>query len=77
MRETNKIWMNGELVDWGDATIHIGTHGLHYGSGVFEGIRAYETERGTSVFRLTDHLERLRGEGFDEARVLELGPVAD
>ena len=60
MRETKKIWMNGELVDWGDATIHIGTHGLHYGSGVFEGIRAYETERGTSVFRLTDHLERLQ-----------------
>src|SRR5436305_13027711 len=59
MRETKKIWMNGELVDWGDATIHVGTHGLHYGSGVFEGIRAYETERGTSVFRLTDHLERL------------------
>src|SRR5436853_3207262 len=59
MRETKKIWMNGELVDWGDATIHIGTHGLHYGSGIFEGIRAYETERGTSVFRLTDHLERL------------------
>jgi branched-chain amino acid aminotransferase len=60
MRETKKIWMNGELVDWGDATIHVGTHGLHYGSGVFEGIRAYETERGTSVFRLTDHLERLQ-----------------
>jgi branched-chain amino acid aminotransferase len=59
MRETKKIWMNGELVDWADATVHIGTHGLHYGSGVFEGIRAYETERGTSVFRLTDHLERL------------------
>src|SRR5437773_8068359 len=59
MRETKKIWMNGELVDWGDATIHVGTHGLHYGSGVFEGIRAYETERGTSVFRLSDHLERL------------------
>ena len=60
MRETKKIWMNGELVDWADATVHIGTHGLHYGSGVFEGIRAYETDRGTSVFRLTDHLERLR-----------------
>src|SRR5216117_65855 len=59
MRETKKIWMNGELVDWGEATIHVGTHGLHYGSGVFEGIRAYETERGTSVFRLSDHLERL------------------
>ena len=60
MRETKKIWMNGELVDWADATVHVGTHGLHYGSGVFEGIRAYETERGTSVFRLTDHLERLQ-----------------
>src|SRR6185312_49244 len=59
MRETKKIWMNGELVDWGDATIHVGTHGLHYGSGVLEGIRAYETDLGTSVFRLTDHLERL------------------
>ena len=59
MRETKKIWMNGELVDWADATVHVGTHGLHYGSGVFEGIRAYETERGTSVFRLNDHLERL------------------
>ncbi len=59
MRETKKIWMNGELLDWADATIHVGTHGLHYGSGVFEGIRAYETERGTAVFRLQEHLERL------------------
>jgi branched-chain amino acid aminotransferase len=59
MRETNKIWMNGELVDWADATVHVGAHGLHYGSGVFEGIRAYETPRGTAVFRLTDHLQRL------------------
>ena len=46
MRETEKIWMNGELVDWADATVHVGTHGLHYGSGVFEGIRAYETPSG-------------------------------
>ncbi|MBV8562323.1 MAG: branched-chain amino acid transaminase [Actinobacteria bacterium] len=59
MEETSKIWMNGELVDWADATVHVGVHGLHYGSGVFEGIRAYETPKGTSVFRLTDHLERL------------------
>jgi branched-chain amino acid aminotransferase len=59
MRETAKIWMNGELVDWADAKIHVGTHGLHYGSGVFEGIRAYETPKGTAVFRLTDHLVRL------------------
>jgi branched-chain amino acid aminotransferase len=59
MQSTAKIWMNGELVDWGDATVHVGTHGLHYGSGVFEGIRAYDTPRGTAVFRLTEHMERL------------------
>jgi branched-chain amino acid aminotransferase len=59
MQETAKIWMNGELVDWADATIHVGTHGLHYGSGVFEGIRCYETERGAAVFRLKEHMERL------------------
>jgi branched-chain amino acid aminotransferase len=59
MRETEKIWMNGELIDWADAKIHVGTHGLHYGSGVFEGIRVYETANGPAVFRLTDHLKRL------------------
>jgi branched-chain amino acid aminotransferase len=59
MQETEKIWMNGELVDWADAKIHVGSHGLHYGSGVFEGIRAYETPKGAGIFRLTDHLRRL------------------
>ena len=59
MRETEKIWMNGELVDWADAKVHVGSHGLHYGTGVFEGIRCYETDRGPAVFRLTDHLKRL------------------
>ncbi len=59
MRETEKIWMDGELVDWADAKIHVGTHGLHYGSGVFEGIRCYETAGGPAVFRLRDHLQRL------------------
>jgi branched-chain amino acid aminotransferase len=59
VQATEKIWMNGELVDWDDARIHVGTHGLHYGSGVFEGIRAYETEKGSAVFRLSDHLQRL------------------
>jgi branched-chain amino acid aminotransferase len=59
MQETDKIWMNGELVDWADAKVHVGVHGLHYGSGVFEGIRCYETEKGPAVFRLPDHLERL------------------
>src|SRR5688572_26523064 len=56
---TSKIWMNGELVDWDKAQIHILTHTLHYGMGVFEGIRAYETDQGPAVFRLTDHIERL------------------
>ena len=59
MQETEKIWMNGELVDWADAKVHVGTHGLHYGTGVFEGIRCYETPKGPAVFRLTDHLKRL------------------
>jgi len=56
---THKIWMNGQLVDWDDAKIHVLTHTLHYGMGVFEGIRAYETPKGPAVFRLTEHIERL------------------
>jgi branched-chain amino acid aminotransferase len=59
MHETEKIWMNGEFVDWADAKVHVGSHGLHYGTGVFEGIRCYETVEGPAVFRLRDHLERL------------------
>ncbi len=56
---TPKIWMNGELVAWEDAKIHVLTHTLHYGTGVFEGIRAYDTPDGPAVFRLTDHIVRL------------------
>ena len=56
---TDKIWMDGELVDWADATVHVLTHTMHYGSGVFEGIRAYPTASGVAVFRLRDHIERL------------------
>jgi branched-chain amino acid aminotransferase len=59
VRETDKIWMNGELVDWADATVHVGVHGLHYGTGVFEGIRCYDTEIGPAVFRHADHVDRL------------------
>jgi len=59
MQETEKIWMNGELVDWADAKIHVASHGLNYGSGVFEGIRCYSTPKGPAVFRLHDHLVRL------------------
>src|SRR5256884_4484717 len=59
IEKTAKIWMDGKLVDWDDARIHVLTHTLHYGSGVFEGIRAYPTANGPAVFRLTDHLRRL------------------
>jgi branched-chain amino acid aminotransferase len=60
VQETEKIWMNGELVDWGDAKVHVGVHGLHYGSGVFEGVRCYDTPKGPAVFRLGEHMQRLR-----------------
>ena len=56
---TDKIWMDGELVPWAEARVHVLTHTLHYGSGVFEGIRAYPTKQGPAVFRLTDHIRRL------------------
>jgi len=63
---TEKIWMNGDMVAWDDAKIHILTHSLHYGMGVFEGIRAYETADGPGIFRLTDHIERLH----DSAKIM-------
>jgi branched-chain amino acid aminotransferase len=68
MEATDKIWMNGELVDWDDARIHVGVHGLHYGTGVFEGIRCYDTPKGPAVFRLTDHMQRLR----DSAKLINM-----
>jgi branched-chain amino acid aminotransferase len=68
VQPTEKIWMNGELVDWDDARIHVGAHGLHYGTGVFEGIRCYDTPQGPAVFRLTDHMQRLH----DSARLIDM-----
>ena len=65
IEKVEKIWMDGELVDWDDANIHILTHTLHYGCGVFEGIRAYHTDRGAAVFRLRDHIDRL----FNSAKI--------
>jgi branched-chain amino acid aminotransferase len=59
MEPTKHIWFDGEMVPWDDADVHVLSHSLHYGSGVFEGIRAYETPDGTEVFRLTDHMVRL------------------
>ena len=57
--EVEKIWKDGELVDWADANVHVLSHAVHYGSGVFEGIRAYETARGPAVWHLDEHLKRL------------------
>jgi len=65
---TKYIWFNGRLTAWADATVHVMTHALHYGSAVFEGIRAYETAHGPAIFRLTDHLQRLA----DSARIYEI-----
>ncbi|MDQ3607397.1 MAG: branched-chain amino acid transaminase [Actinomycetota bacterium] len=59
MKQADLIWMNGELIPWEDAKIHVLTHGLHYGTGVFEGVRCYDTELGPAVFRNVDHVERL------------------
>jgi branched-chain amino acid aminotransferase len=63
-----KIWMDGQLVDWRDAKIHVLTHTLHYGCGAFEGVRAYETPAGTAIFRLREHTERL----FNSAKILRM-----
>lgn len=60
---TPMIWMNGRMIAWEDARVHVGTHTLHYGTGIFEGIRAYDTERGPGLFRLTPHIERLYRSG--------------
>ncbi len=68
MQELKKIWMDGKLVDWKEAKIHVLTHTLHYGGGVFEGIRAYKTEKGPAVFRLPEHIKRL----FYSASCLEM-----
>lgn len=67
---TGKIWMNGTLVDWADATIHVASHVVHYGSAVFEGARCYDTPRGSACFRLDAHLERL----FDSAKIYRMEP---
>ncbi|MEE8343612.1 MAG: branched-chain amino acid transaminase, partial [Gammaproteobacteria bacterium] len=62
------IWMDGELVPWREAKVHVLTHTLHYGMGVFEGVRAYKTDRGTAIFRLQDHTARL----FRSAHILKM-----
>lgn len=73
--KVDKIWMDGALVDWDKAQVHVLTHGLHYGSGVFEGIRCYETKQGSQVFRLRDHMERF--ERSAKMLYMELGYTVD
>ncbi len=58
IQPTDTIWRNGKLIDWKDATVHVMSHGLHYGTGAFEGIRCYDTARGPAIFRLREHMER-------------------
>jgi branched-chain amino acid aminotransferase len=70
IQPTAKIWMDGEYVDWDQAQVHVLTPSLHYGWGVFEGIRAYDTARGSAVFRLTDHMKRL----YRSAKIYHMDP---
>ena len=65
---TDQVWMNGSLVAWTDATVHVAAHSLHYGTGIFEGIRAYETKHGSAVYRLPEHMRRL----YDSCRVYRM-----
>ena len=68
MPKSEKIWFNGELVAWDEAKVHVLSHVVHYGSSVFEGIRCYETSKGSAVFRLDDHVGRL----FDSAKIYRM-----
>lgn len=68
IQAAEKIWKNGELIPWKDATVHVLAHGLHYGTGVFEGIRCYDTDMGPAVFRLKDHMKRMH----DSAKAIHL-----
>ncbi|HCR15984.1 MAG TPA: branched chain amino acid aminotransferase [Candidatus Latescibacteria bacterium] len=68
MPKADKIWYNGELIDWDDAKIHVLSHVVHYGSSVFEGMRCYDTKRGPACFRLADHVKRL----FDSAKIYRM-----
>lgn len=65
LNKTDKIWMDGKFVSWDDANVHVLTHSLHYGLGVFEGIRCYKTAKGSAIFRLDEHVQRL----FDSAHI--------
>src|SRR5574341_347381 len=68
LQATEKIWLNGKLIPWNDAKVHVLTHTLHYGTGVFEGIRCYKADSGSAVFRLKEHVDRL----FASAHICQL-----
>lgn len=68
VEESKKIWMDGKLINWGDANVHVLTHTLHYGTGAFEGIRCYKTKKGSAIFRLQKHVDRL----FDSCHILNI-----
>jgi branched-chain amino acid aminotransferase len=68
MENSSTIWMDGKLIPWGQANVHVMTHTLHYGLGVFEGIRCYKTPKGSAVFRLKDHMERL----YQSAHIMQI-----
>ena len=68
MPKSDKVWYNGELVDWDAANVHVLSHVVHYGSSVFEDIRCYNTEKGPAVFRLKEHVDRL----FDSAKIYRM-----
>lgn len=70
MIASKKIWMDGKFVNWEDANVHVLTHTLHYGIGAFEGIRCYRTARGSAIFRLQEHVDRL----FDSCHILQIRP---
>ncbi|MDZ7746744.1 MAG: branched-chain amino acid transaminase [Halobacteriales archaeon] len=74
MEDDGVIWQNGEFVDWRDATTHVLSHGLHYGSGVFEGVRAYDTKEGTALFRWDEHLDRFYQSGKPYDMEIEYDP---
>ncbi len=68
--DSGKVWMNGSIVEWKNATVHVATHALHYGTAIFEGIRAYESKGGSVVYRLPEHMRRL----YDSCRVYRMEP---
>ena len=73
MDKTDKIWLNGKMVNWADAKVHVLAHALNYGTGVFEGIRVYNTPKGPAIFRLKDHVKRL----MDGCKVVGIELVFD